>query len=127
MARDHAGVRTSVVAADAGFLTEKVRGECRRRRWWCPVVGRNQGAVPICRPRPSATSGLHTMAAEDAASQWNSIIAGGRLRLPATMTRSDVIEACASETLTATDRGSSHGVIGPSGRRRCQERRRCGR
>ena len=91
-------LRPSLVAVDAGFLTDKVRQACAARRWWCPVKGVPGSAIPIARPRAGAT-GLHAMGAWDASAQWSAAVAGGRVRLPATLTRRELAELVAGNVL----------------------------
>ena len=40
------GLPVTVVSADAGYLTATVRGQCQRRRWWLPGVGRSGRGAP---------------------------------------------------------------------------------
>ena len=92
------GIAVSLVAVDAGFMTEKVTAACWARRWWAACKGVPGNAVPIARPRPGHT-GLHLMGAWDASAQWSAAVAGGRVHLPDTLTRREVAELCAGNVL----------------------------
>ena len=48
------GLPVSIVSADAGYLTSAVRGQCQRRRWWTPVVGRSGRGTPSGAPSISS-------------------------------------------------------------------------
>ena len=97
-AQTYGGVKPTLVGVDAGYLTDRVTSECWSRRWWAPVKGVPGGNVPIARARPGQT-GLHPMGSWDASAQWTAAVAGGRVHLPATITRRDVAELCAGNVL----------------------------
>ena len=92
------GVRPSIVACDAGFLTDRVTAACWARRMWAAVKGVPGNAIPIARPRPGPT-GLHAMGSWDASAQWSAAVAGGRVRLPDTLTKRELAELVAGNVL----------------------------
>ena len=92
-------IPVSIVSADAGFLTDSVLRECRRRRWWIPTVGRAGAGKPIARRLGS--SGIATIGVDTAKAWIVGKATAGRVRFPQPATRRDIREFVASETLVS--------------------------
>ena len=93
------GMRPSVIAVDAGYLTQTIRDQCAKRRWWIPVVGRSGDGIPAARS-VSRSSGLATAGKHDLSAWWSSAVRAGRVLLPWSITRADISDLCAGEHLT---------------------------
>ena len=108
------GMRISIVGVDAGHLTSTVREQCRRRRAWCPVLGRAGRGAPIARPIPS--SGIATMGKENVCAWWAGRVGAHRVHLPQNIARADVEELCCAEALVARGGALRWEPILPGGR-----------
>ena len=92
-------IPVSVVSVDAGFLTATVKGQCARRRWWVPTIGRAGTGQPIA--RVIGASGLAVLGKDDCASWWSGRIAADRVQIPRTINRKEIGKLLAAEALTA--------------------------